>query len=73
MIYLAELRGYLKVLVPQVWKAIGAVLLFVGFIIIIKFLISKIPEIRGNHINTNWGLKEDEIKYIYNGQKQEDK
>lgn len=70
MIYLEDLREYLKELVPQIWRVLGFIIFIISIIIIIKFIISKIPKI-GNKKIIDWGLTEDEIKYIYDGQKED--
>lgn len=70
MKYLEDLRIYVKVLMPKVWKTIGMIVIVILIIITIKFIISKIPKII-NKKNYDWGLTESEERYIMEGKREE--
>lgn len=64
-----ELTSYLNSMIPGIHMILKWIFVFFICITILKYIKSKIPRIKKQ--NKNWGLTEDEIKYIYDSQKEE--
>lgn len=67
-----DISNYINNLLPNIWICIKWILFFIVIITILKFIKSKIPRICKKKV-LNWGLTDDEIRYIMEGEREASK